>query len=557
MTGSRMRAAGLALACWALPAGAFADRIAAAETPPATSTPNATATPSAAGTPAVSPTPAAAAAPTAAAMPIVHTNATPAPAPIFAPGRPGGRPGDRAPQELDAYGAVAYALTHAPTLLAQRATLLGLDSTFTKARASEFPSTSAQLQNQIAKSANQQGQFAQFGISPASNFSQNTAQLQSTYTLYNGAQQLAAQQDRKQVLNAQYELQRQQEQMAITVTNAFYALAADRGVITLDENDLAYQQALLAIARAEERVGRVAGVDVLKAQVAVARSQSTLVGARAAAENDREALAVEMGAPAATIFDVPATLPEPPAPTTPLEQLQTIAKMNRPEISEARVALDASKLGDASVDSDLRPVITVNGSFGSQVSPTEFVLEQQEIDESNAAAIASFNAERMMFPNLDIPPPTLLPAVNRHTPGFWQFNILSTFQIPLYDYGQRAAAHHAARAQIESSLASLYNAYDSVEADVDSAQRNLTTAAEKLQLAKLSADLGTESARIAQLQYKNGLIGFTDVTQTQQTALSAQNDLVAARVQYVTALVKLRIALAPPNIAAAADLRGI
>jgi outer membrane protein TolC len=522
MTRARIGGLCVALACWALPGAVLA-----------------------------APNPAASGSPPAVPM------TTAAPQPVFAPGAPGGRPGDRLPEHLDAVAAVAYALTHAPTLLAQRATLLGLDSTFTKARAAEFPSAGAQLQNQIAKSGNQQGSFAQFGITPANNFSENTAELQSSYTLYNGAQQLVAQQDRRQVLNAQYELQRQQEQMAITVTNAFYALAADRGIVTLDENDLAYQQDLLTIARAEEHVGRVAGVDVLKAQVAVARSQSALVGARATAENDRESLAVQMGAPATTQFDVPETLPEPPAPATPLEQLQTIAKMNRPEISEARMALDASKLGDASIDSDLRPVVTLNGSFGSQVSPTEFVLDQQEIDESNASAIASYNSERALFPTLNIPPPVLLPAVNRHAPGFWQFGILSTFQVPLYDYGERAAAHHAARAQIESSLASLYNAYDSVEADVDTAERNLSTAAERLRLAKLSADLGTESARIAQLQYKNGLIGFTDVTQTQQTALSAQNDLLAARVQYVTALVKLRIALAPPNIAAAADLRGL
>ena len=73
----------------------------------------------------------------------------------------------------------------------------------------------------------------------------------------------------------------------------------------------------------------------------------------------------------------------------------------------------------------------------------------------------------------------------------------------------------------------------------------------------MSAQLGAETARIAQLQYKNGLISFTDVSQTEQTALSAQNDLLAARVQYVTALIKLRVALAPPDIAAAVDLRGI
>lgn len=480
-----------------------------------------------------------------------------APPMVFVPGAFEGSPGNRGPLQLDALGAVSYALGHAPSLLAQRAIALGDDSTFAKMRAGEYPSLGAQLQNQLAKSANQPGQFAQFGITPSNNFSENTAQLQSTYTLYNGTQQISAQQAKKQLENAQFELRRQEEQTAISVSNAFYTLAADRGVVALDEGDLAYQQELLAEAQAEERVGRVAGVDVLKAEVAVARSQSALVGARSAEQNDREALAVAIGAPAETLFDVPQTLPEPPMPSTPLDQLATMAKMNRPEIAEARAALDASKLTDAAVDSDLRPVVAINGSFGSQVSPTEFVQEQQEIDESNKEAIESYDAEKALFPTALIPPPVLLPSVNRHVPGFWQFNIVSTFQVPLYDYGQRAAAHHAARAQIVSSLASLYNAYDSVEADVNTSRRNLTTAAEKLRLAKLSANLGAETARIAQLQYKNGLISFTDVSQTEQTALSAQNDLLAARVQYVTALIKLRVALAPPDTAAAVDLRGL
>ena len=35
------------------------------------------------------------------------------------------------------------------------------------------------------------------------------------------------------------------------------------------------------------------------------------------------------------------------------------------------------------------------------------------------------------------------------------------------------------------------------------------------------------------------------------------DDLIAARVQYVTALIKLRVALAPPSTASAADLRGL
>ncbi|MBD5656057.1 MAG: TolC family protein [Candidatus Eremiobacteraeota bacterium] len=480
---------------------------------------------------------------------------SPSPAPVFIPGHFEGSPGARPVIKLDGLGTVVYALDHTPSLLAQRAQVLNLDSTFTIARAAEYPSFAGRLENQIQREANES--IAGFGIAPVNNFSENTADLESTYTIYNGAQQLAAQQAKRNVENAKYELTRQDEQTAVNVSNAFYNLAALHGGVGLDIDDLRYQQVLLDNARASERVGRVAGVDVLRAQVAVARSTATLLQARTNEANARESLAVLIGAPWDTVFLVPDVVPDPAAPKTDVADLEEIAKMNRPEIFEARAALASSKLGDAAVDNNLRPTVTANASFGSQVSPTSFVQEQESIDESNAAAIASYQQEKALFPTLTIPAPALLPPVDRHMSGFWQFNIVSTFLIPLYDYGQRAAAPHAARAQIVSSLASLYNAYDSVAADVNAARRNLDSATQNLALAKLAAQQARESARIAQLQYKNGLISFTDATQTQQIALSAENDLVSARVTYVTAFIRLRAALAPPNTAAVADLRGL
>jgi multidrug efflux system outer membrane protein len=494
--------------------------------------------------------------PSASAAPVPAVIAIPTPAPANGVAF-SGAPGDRAPENLDALGTVTYALAHAPSILAQRATVASFDSTFQQQRASEYPTTSAQLQSQLSKQANASGQFAQFGVTPQSNFSQNTAELAASYNLFNGSALINAQEARKRLRNASLELTREQEQLVATVSSAFFALAEDRGIVALDRGDLAYQQSLLDSARAQEHVGRIAGVDVLRAEVAVARSSSTLVQAQTDEANARESLALEIGAPADTTFDLPDAVPEPPAPTAPPAQLATIAKMNRPEISEARAALDASKLANAAIDDDLRPTLALTGAFGSQVSPTSFVSAQQQIDASNAAALASYNQEKALFPFAAIAPPVLLPPVDRHTPGFWQIQLLSTFSIPLYDYGQRAAAHHAAKAQIDSSLDALYNAYDSVAADVNASMRNLDAASQRLAFSKQSAALATETARIAQLQYKNGLISFTDVTQTQQTALSAQNELVAARVAYVDAFIKLRVALAPPNAASAADLRGL
>ncbi len=488
--------------------------------------------------------------------------ATPSPRPATLPPAtallyPGYRPAEpRIAGPLDVLATVRYALAHAPDILAQKASAAGLGSSFAKARAGEYPTITGSLQNQMQKQSNASGNLAQFGLTPATNFSQNTAQISSTYNLYNGTQQLTAQQAKKQVENATDQVHRQEEQTTLDAVGGFFDLAARRQSIVVADNDVSYQRALLAVARENERVGRIAGVDVLRAQVAVGRSSSTAIQAHVDEENSREALAVRIGAPATTSFDVPADLPEPALPAQPPEQLAALAARSRPEIAAAKASLDAAKLQDASVDSDLRPAVQLSGAFGSQVSPTEFVLEQQSIDARNAQTLALYNLEKVLFPALPIAPPTLLGPVDRNVPGFWQIGITSTFQLPLLDYGQRAAAHHAARAQIASAQAQLDNAYDSVIADVRAALRNAASAKEKLELAKQSAALAAESARIAQLQYKHGLISFTDVTQTEQTALSAEQDLVAARVTYVVASIRLRVALGPPDLIAAADLRG-
>ncbi|MBC5810602.1 MAG: TolC family protein [Candidatus Eremiobacteraeota bacterium] len=448
---------------------------------------------------------------------------------------------------LDAAGTIRYALAHAPAMLAKRATVANLLATFTQRRVTEFPTLAGQLQNQIARSSGANGSFAQFGIAPVSNFSQNTAQILSQYNLYNGSVQIASEQAKRNVENAAADLQRQGEATALDAANGYYNLVARREAVNNAVADLAFQQQLLDKARASEKVGRVAGVDVLRAQVAVARSQSNLVQARADEENAREALGVQIGASPDTTFALPATLPEPAVPRSSVESLATIAAASRPEIAGTKAVLQAAKLGDAAVDTDLRPTVQMNGAFGSQVSPTSFVQQQASIANANASALANYNLQRTLFPNVNFPVPATIPGVVRGRPGFWQFGIVSTFTLPFVDYGTRAANHRAARAQIDAAQAQFDNTLDAVESDVRASLRNARAAFEKLGLAKQSGSLAAESARIALLQYQNGLISFSDVTQTQATAVSAENDLTAARVAYILSLVKLRLALGPAD----------
>ncbi|MBV8645504.1 MAG: TolC family protein [Candidatus Eremiobacteraeota bacterium] len=411
---------------------------------------------------------------------------------------------------LDLRGAVRYALDHDPTVLTKRATLAQDESVYAKDHASEFPTLAGTLQNQVSKSNGANGgQFQQFGLQQAQVFSQNTAQVGSTWTLYNGSlAQLTAQQAYRQVEGARDDEKRAEQQLASDVAASWYGAVQQRESVRLGEGDSAYQQQLLDAARAQERVGRVAGVDVLRAQVNALRSQANLTSARASYANALESLAQRIGAPPDTAFALPAVLPEPALPKAPVDALVAVAVAARTDVASAKAQVAVAQLADAVIESDRRPVLTLSGSFGHSETPA-------------TTQVLGFSSSPVR-------------------PGFWQIGATETFTVPFIEYGARRAAHRAARAQLDAALATLASAESGVAVDVRQALRGVQTANANLLTSREADRLGAESARVAQLQYRNGLISLTDATQAEQSALSAANDLVVARVNYLNALVHLR-----------------
>jgi len=303
-----------------------------------------------------------------------------------------------------------------------------------------------------------------------------------------------------------------------------------REAVRLAVGDRAYQQALLDAARAQERVGRVAGVDVLRAQVNALRSDATLTSDVAAEANARETLAQRIGAPYDTPFALPGTLPEPPLPRTPVEALIAQARDARSDIASARAQVAVARLVDAAIESDRRPQLQLTGAFGNSETPAA--------QTSGAQVIDGF----------------FFPATSNNRVGFWQIGASETFTLPLIEYGARRAQHRAAHAQLDAALATLASNESSVATDVRQALRGVQTANANLITEREAERLGAESARIAQLQYRNGLISLTDATAAEQSALSAANDLVVAQVTYLNALVHLRTSVGVADPVAIVDL---
>ena len=428
-------------------------------------------------------------------------------------------PAQAAQAPLDLRAAVRYALDHDPAVLNRRATLAQNEATFARDHAAEFPTLAGTLQNQVFKSnGNNGGQFSQFGLSQSRVFSQNTAQIASTFNLYNGSlTQIQSQQAKRQVEGSRNDLRRAEQQLASDVAADYYAAVQAREAVRLNEGDRAYQQQLLDAARAQERVGRAAGVDVLRAQVNALRSETNLTTARANEANARDNLAQRIGAPADTAFAFPAALPEPPLPQTPLNALIAAALGARSDVASARAQIAVARLTDAAIESDRRPQIQLNAAFGHTEVPTTVSTQNQVI------------------PGFGV-----IPGTSVTGPGFWQVGATSTFTVPFAEYGSRRAAHRSARAQLEAAQSTLASTEFGVANDVRQALRAVETTNANVATSREAQRLGAESARIAQLQYRNGLISLTDATAAEQSALSAANDLVVARINYLNALVRLR-----------------
>ncbi len=448
--------------------------------------------------------------------------------------------------------AVRLALAHDPGVQQNAASLTLAVNNLAKQKGQSFPTLSGQLESMLQKSMNYNN-YAVIGAVPQNVFSQNTAQvLSSQYTLNSGGLNfIQLDESKAQVSSSRATLQRSQDQLASSVTNNFFAIVQRQEAVLIDRSDLNYQTLLVENAQAKERAGVAAGVDVLRAQVAESKSRSTLVADEASVQDATESLAQSIGAPLDTSFAVPKTIPHPALPHGTVDGLVAIAEKERPDVASAAFNVRNTQLIRKGWDRELFPQVQLNAAFGNQFSPTTAVLEQQDINmqfaQNNAMLIAQ-----------GLPPLPLSerPVVPRGSPGFWQVQAISTFTLPLVDYGERRTEKINDDAQVASAQASLATVQGQAELDVRESFRSAQTALAQETYAQQETRLGTEAARIAQLQYANGIISYTDVSNAQQTSVQAQNDLVLARVSYVEAVVRLRVALGifDPQ-AAVADLQ--
>ncbi len=412
--------------------------------------------------------------------------------------------------------AVAYALTHNEQVLTAKAQWVSAQATLTRDRSAGLPNVQGVAQSTMDRQSNS-GSFAQFGLRPQPNFSQNTAELVGSQPIFDMTTSLSANQARHNADAAAANLRLVKEQTTLAVETSYYTYVEDAQLVDLASADYAYQQTLYAVADANYRSGRVAGIDRLQAQVQRTSSEENLASATADAEDARQNLAQAIGADPSQQFVLPSAVPVPPMPALDQNALDAVALRKRPDVTIARDELSIAVLANGLIDAPNRPIVTLQGGVGNQVTPTQFALN-------------------------NLPAPFGCGSPYCTSTHFYTVQLSSQLSLPLLDWGTLHSAHNGARASIDAQTATFLTAERQALIDVDQAIRRLKVDDQNLALATQNADVAKRAAQIAQVQYKAGLGSQLDVTSAEQTYLQAAKQLLAAQVGYVLESDRLKLA---------------
>ena len=304
-----------------------------------------------------------------------------------------------------------------------------------------------------------------------------------------------------------------QRGLAVTVTRAYFSLAANQRKHATAQQATQQAAHFLEITQRQERLGQVAHADSVKAEVAFELQQNILLDAQLAVENARLALAV-LVSPVLdenfTIVDDGAGGPVLPAFT----EVRALATQNNPDVREATAALDAANHDVGVSRSALLPSFAVDAVYG--IEANEFALN------SRIAA----QPELGVLPNLG-------------------YSLTLNLQVPIWDWGGLRSKLHQSRTRQQQAQVTLTQTQRQVLGNVYSMYNEALTARTIADRLQHTAELAAESLRLTTLRYEAGESTALEVVDAQNTLVAARDAADDARTRYRVAIADLQTVTGP------------
>ncbi len=295
----------------------------------------------------------------------------------------------------------------------------------------------------------------------------------------------------------------QQISLVAEVASLYLTLVADQERLLLAQETLKSQRVSLDLSERRFKAGATSGLDMYDARTAVETARSDVALFTSAVALDRNALNLVVGtnvapnlqpspplAPVTALLDVPAGLPS--------DLLQ-----RRPDVLQAERTLRAANANIGAARAAFFPRISLTASAGS-ASPTLSGL----FDGGSSA---------------------------------WSF--MPQIKLPIFDGGVNRANLAISKVDRDIAVANYEKAIQSAFRDVSDALAQRGTLSQRLTAQEALVEASTNSYRIYDARYRNGVDSYLSALISQRTLYGAQQSLISVRLLNATSLVTLYKAL--------------
>ena len=279
---------------------------------------------------------------------------------------------------------------------------------------------------------------------------------------------------------AAHQLSRTDQEIIFRVINSYYAVLLAAKQVDLEEQSVKTAQAIVDHSQSRFESGIVVESDLLTAKVRLAERQQQLIRTRHNLDLARAQLNTAMGVPDGQIFELSEALADRLLPTPELQEAETRALANRPDLK--RIA-------------------------------SEEAAQRQSVSMAKSAFGPQINA----FAGWELDNPTLLAGGGGNN---WLGGIEMKFDI--FQGGAKRAELARQRALEDKVVAMKQAASDAVRLEVRRAYYDVDSSRQQVEVARAAIAQAQDSLRINQNRYQSGLATITDLLNAEEVALHSQ-----------------------------------
>jgi outer membrane protein len=320
-----------------------------------------------------------------------------------------------------------------------------------------------------------------------------------------GSRAGAVENARQLMLNSEWLYQSTIADVVLNVETAFFGYMATKSFLEAEKITVEEAQTNYQVASERHDLGLATIADVLQAQTALSRAQLSYQEREGILQTTRGALALSMGLPANTPYDIeqmPQNIPIGEI-TDSVEALIGEAVSKRPDLIAAKARVLAANAHVKDVRNQQLPTVRLSGSYGRTYFPDE---------ELRSAGGKNYSD-------------SYLGAISIH--------------FPLFSGLSDVYKTHQAQHQAESELASAESYEQLVIYQVFAAFHGLKTSTQQV---KTSDDLlasAQKSEEVALGRYKEGIGSIIDLLAAQSALADARASQIQSRWSWFTALAQL------------------